>query len=251
MKTLKDFAAAVNLRTLSVSAISILATVFCIERGIFAEIPISLIGLSVVFPVVFTIGASFRRRDVAIEQYGKLSANLSALYMISKFHQDNDEETINIDLVELRKIINGLFEKIQFDIKDTKFSSSNKTIVYEQYNKLFNKVLPLNPLYPSVSFFLTDTITAYETLSGISDYRTPVALKAYSKIFMTIFPIIFAPYFASLSNEFFLVGIAVSFFYSVALLTLSNIQDDIENPFDGQGLDDLKFDRENRFLYCL
>ena len=54
-----------------------------------------------------------------------------------------------------------------------------------------------------------------------------------------------------MSREFFLVGLAVSFFYSIALITLSNIQDNIENPFDGQGLDDLDLDGESRFLYSL
>ena len=68
---------------------------------------------------------------------------------------------------------------------------------------------------------------------------------------MTIFPIIFAPFFASMSREFFLVGLAVSFFYSIALITLNNIQDNIESPFDGQGLDDLDLDGESRFLYSL
>ena len=81
MKTLSDFASVLNLRMFLVIAISIFAAVFCIENNITAEIPISLIGPSVVFPVVFTIGASFRRRDLALERYGKISANLASAYI--------------------------------------------------------------------------------------------------------------------------------------------------------------------------
>lgn len=80
METLSDFASVLNLRMFLVSAISVFATVFCSENNITAEIPISLIGLSVVFPVVFTIGASFRRRDLALERYGKITANLASIY---------------------------------------------------------------------------------------------------------------------------------------------------------------------------
>ena len=87
MKTISDFTSVLNVRMFLVSAISIFAGVFCIENNITAEIPISLIGLSVVFPVVFTIGASFRRRDLALKRYGKITANLASIYMAAKSSQ--------------------------------------------------------------------------------------------------------------------------------------------------------------------
>ena len=34
--------------------------------------------------------------------------------------------------------------------------------------------------------------------------------------------------------------------YSVVLVMLSNIQDNVENPFDNMGLDDIDLDKENR-----
>ena len=42
------------------------------------------------------------------------------------------------------------------------------------------------------------------------------------------------------------MGYLVALIYSVVLVMLSNIQDNVENPFDNVGLDDIDLDRENR-----
>ena len=98
-----------------------------------------------------------------------------------------------------------------------------------------------------MNFFLNDVISNFEKLSSISDYRTPKGLKAYSKIFLNIFPVIFAPYFANLNTDVYLLGFVVAILYSSVLVMLSNIQDNIENPFDLEGLDDINLNKENRF----
>ena len=35
--------------------------------------------------------------------------------------------------------------------------------------------------------------------------------------------------------------------FAIVLVILSNIQDNIENPFDFKGLDDIDLDKDNRF----
>ena len=84
-------------------------------------------------------------------------------------------------------------------------------------------------------------------MSSISDYRTPKGLRAYSKIFLNIFPILFSPYFAKLNVELNFLGYLVAILFSSVLVMLSNIQDNIENPFDLNGLDDIDLSKENRF----
>ena len=97
-----------------------------------------------------------------------------------------------------------------------------------------------------VSSWLSEVMKSYEVLSNISDYRTPIALRAYSKVFLNMFPILFAPYFAVLNSEINYMGYLVAIIYSVVLVMLSNIQDNVENPFDNMGLDDIDLDKENR-----
>ena len=74
-------------------------------------------------------------------------------------------------------------------------------------------------------------------------YRTPISLRAYSHFFLNVFPILFGPYFAHLvkdSNQ--AIGYVVAVIYSLVLVSLDNIQEDLENPFDLNGADDIRLD---------
>ena len=95
---------------------------------------------------------------------------------------------------------------------------------------------------------LYDAIKSYECFSTISDDRTPKALRAYSRVSLNLFPILFAPYFASLCMELFFMGYLIPILYSLVLMMLNNVLDNVENPFDNQGLDDIDLDLENRFI---
>ncbi len=70
-----------------------------------------------------------------------------------------------------------------------------------------------------------------------------MALRAYSHVFLNIFPILYAPYFAFIGKDSYaFVGFAIAFIYSIVLVSLDNIQENLENPFDGIGVDDIKLD---------
>ena len=86
-----------------------------------------------------------------------------------------------------------------------------------------------------------------ENCLAIHIHRTPISLKAYCKIFIYIFPIIYTP---SIINKigvenpqwltyFVIIKNPISEFI---LISLYNIQDDMEYPFDKQGLDDIKLE---------
>ncbi len=88
--------------------------------------------------------------------------------------------------------------------------------------------------------YLRSIIIEYEKMRNIFVYRTPTALRAHSQVFLNAFPILFAPYFADLSDKhFFSLGFLVAAFYSLVLVSLDNIQDGLENPFDEVGVDDV------------
>ena len=69
-------------------------------------------------------------------------------------------------------------------------------------------------------------------------------MKAYCKIFIYIFPVIYTP---SIINK---IGVEnpqwLTYFVIILsefiLISLYNIQDDMEYPFDKQGLDDIKLE---------
>jgi hypothetical protein len=58
-----------------IALMSVAATKACEVLGVVGEMPASLIGLAVVFPLVFSINASFQRRDQALNEYGSINAH--------------------------------------------------------------------------------------------------------------------------------------------------------------------------------
>jgi hypothetical protein len=70
-----------------------------------------------------------------------------------------------------------------------------------------------------------------------------VTLRSYSKVFIYIFPIIYGPYFASTFKEYGAhLEYVMPVLYSFILVSLDNIQDHLEYPFDEVGEDDIIID---------
>ena len=83
-------------------------------------------------------------------------------------------------------------------------------------------------------------VTEFENIINIKNYRTPNSLRAYTKVFLNFFPIIFGPYFAFVATKYGLVfGLTLAIIYGLVLTSLDNIQEDLEDPFDGIGSDDI------------
>lgn len=91
--------------------------------------------------------------------------------------------------------------------------------------------------------YVRGIIIAFESVLNIATYRTPIALRAYSKVFLNSFPIIFAPHFAQLSTGYaYFSGFLVAVVYSLVLVSLDDIQEHLEDPFDAVGIDDIRLD---------
>ncbi|VAW43201.1 hypothetical protein MNBD_CHLOROFLEXI01-3159 [hydrothermal vent metagenome] len=91
--------------------------------------------------------------------------------------------------------------------------------------------------------YLRQLIIDFERMNNIARYRTPVTLRAYSRLFLNLFPILFGPSFANIAYpDHPSAGYVLALVYSLVLVSLDNIQDQLENPFDGVGADDLRLD---------
>ncbi|MEK9614275.1 MAG: hypothetical protein VW080_10180, partial [Flavobacteriaceae bacterium] len=91
--------------------------------------------------------------------------------------------------------------------------------------------------------FFKDSIESSDNLIAIHSHRTPVSLKAYCLIFIYIFPAVYTP---TIINKIGLDNPSWLTFFIVVLsefilISLYNIQDQMEYPFDDEGLDDIKF----------
>ena len=93
--------------------------------------------------------------------------------------------------------------------------------------------------------FLSKLIMSFESLKHIFQYRTPITLRTYSKVFIYIIPIIYAPYFAYVADGRSLAfAFILPILFSLIFTSLDNIQEHLENPFDQVGEDDIKINAD-------
>ena len=114
--------------------------------------------------------------------------------------------------------------------------------ISRSHEALRAKQVPANEV-SRLNQYLRSVIFEFERMKNILEYRTPVSLRAYSYVFLNAFPILFGPYFAHLTIKYYAgVGYLVAILYSLVLVSLDNIQENLENPFDAVGEDDVNLD---------
>lgn len=244
IKALRSFIQIFNLKSLIVTSLSVLATYLCIEFGIVADLPQTVIGIAVVFPIVFSIGSAFQRRETALKDYSNLKAHSRSIYLSVRdwFEDDNPEQ-----LTEAREIIHKLFLSIRAFLSGRKKDRVNKEEeVYRNFSELsaFIKKLRIRGMQAGelsrVNQYLSKMIEGFESMKHIAQYRTPVTLRAYSRIFIILTPIIYSPYFAFVGRNINIyLAMVTPVLMSLVLVGLDNIQDDLEKPFDQVGEDDI------------
>ena len=90
--------------------------------------------------------------------------------------------------------------------------------------------------------FLKDVHTTIENLIAIDTHRTPISLRAYCQVFIYFFPVIYTPALLHRleHNSPDWVVYTLSVITGFILISLFNVQDEMEHPFDQQGLDDIR-----------
>lgn len=201
----------------------------------------TLLSIAIIFPLVFTIRGSFRRREKALEH---LSQYRSALKTIYYFVTTSDLEESEKNT--LKNVLEVIAEKTLLHLKTNEEKIKD---LDEEINKVYGFILSKNGmisrrLKDKVFRYMNDLHEAIDNLNAIHVHRTPVSLKAYCRVFIYIFPLIYTPtiiynigenynhtavYFVVILTEFILIS-------------LYNIQDHLEYPFDNKGLDDIKLE---------
>ncbi len=251
MKTIKDFISVVDMQTVIVSLLAVGSTFACKYFGIVAEIPTGLIGLAVVFPIVFSINAAYKRREEALKYFGGVKAHAVALYYAHRDWVPGEGDAESDHCGRVRKIIEDLLAAIGEDLGQGGRDAVGLRRVLGVFSRLSRSHEELRKAKVSGSEisranqYVSKMMIDYERMRNIATYRTPVTLRAYSSVFLNLFPVAFGPYFASLcvkSESFPAVGYMVAVLYSLVLVTLDNLQEDLEDPFDDLGADDIKLD---------
>ena len=244
----------VNRKSVLISALAVLSTWLCMELRITANFPLTLIATAIVFPLVFSINTAYNRREKSLEEYGALKANGRALFLASRDWVETDERRD----AEVRDALTQLFAACRSMVMSPLSERDpHEAAVMSAFSRLSRFVEAMRKAglaateCSRLSQYVMRMMTAFETIKHIHKYRTPRTLRAFSDFFILLLPVLYGPYFAYLTEElsaelFFVMPIL----FALIFTGLANIQDDLENPFDLIGQDDVAIDPE-RYLATL
>ena len=251
MKVLHNFLRIVDGHTIVVIVLALISTYICVLLDFSANMPTGLIGIAVVFPIVFSINAAYRRREEALRYFASLKSHGLALCLAHRDWVPGSKDQTGPDhYASARELLNKLLTAIGDYFKAPPDEADQQLArVYKMFSRfskshevIRTKKVPANEI-SRANQYLKTMMVEFEKMRNILLYRTPISLRAYSHFFLNVFPILFGPYFAHLvkdSNQ--AIGYVVAVIYSLVLVSLDNIQEDLENPFDLNGADDIRLD---------
>jgi hypothetical protein len=165
---------------------------------------------------------------------------LAVYYCIESCEKLSDEKKTHVANL-LERISTQLMETLKGNEieSDRSHSSVNELFVFMKSN---SDTIPTR-ISLKIVRFLEDVHESIEASTSIKTHGTPVSLRAYCLVFIFVFPLVFVPVIV-----FNMSGIAEWIIYSLGmihgfiLISLYNVQSDMEDPFDQIGLDDIKLD---------
>ncbi len=244
----------VNRKSVLISALAVLSTWLSLKFHFKANFPLTLIATAIVFPLVFSINTAYNRREKSLEEYGALKANGRALVLASRHWAGRDSRR-DIDLRDaLRQLFTACRDMVVGPLSER---DPHEATVLGAFARLSGVIEGLRTAGLSatecsrLNQYLARMMMAFETIKHIHKYRTPRTLRAFSDFFILLLPVLYGPYFAylteDLSRELFFV---MPILFALIFVGLANIQDDLENPFDLIGEDDVAIDPD-RYLTTL
>lgn len=248
-KVLRSFFLIINYKTLIITALAVISSEVCFYYGLIAKFPDMLVGVAIVFPVVFSISSAYNRRETALQRYSDFKGHAITLYYATRdwIISESEHDLSN----RARQIISEMIKLIRemFTFSHRHEWEGNEKRIYAHFSHLSRMTIEMRQLgvqsteISRINQYISKMIIAFDNLKIIHAYRTPVTLRAYSKVFIYIFPIIYGPYFASTFKDFSAsLEYVMPVLYSFILVSLDNIQDHLEHPFDEVGEDDIRID---------
>ncbi|MBN09778.1 MAG: hypothetical protein CMC79_05360 [Flavobacteriaceae bacterium] len=207
-----------------------------------------MISIAIIFPLVFCIRSAFRRREKALEHLSNFRSSLRTIvhYLKTSNLEDKKLKDFSELTTKLEKDFLNELSKSEIDFERI---DKNTESIFAFFKNNSDEIS--GGIRQKAIRFLRDVSDSQDNLVAIHTHRTPVSLKAYCLIFIYLFPLVYTPtiihkmgagedtvfltYFVVLLSEFILIS-------------LYNIEDQMEYPFDDEGLDDIqlqkfKFDR--------
>lgn len=220
------------------------------------NIDYTIMSIAIVFPLVFSITSAYQRRQDAITLYlefrNKIIDLTNIFYAVDNVKEKEYKQLFDL-LQEVQLMLNTYLIENNSENSFDEIREKRKKVllIIDSHKKLFNEREKDSLIRVKNELFLS-----IEKIRGIKIHGTPISLKKYCLLFIYFSPFLYNSH--STLNDFDLglfnpIPLLFSMMISFVLMTLYNVQDYIENPFDQQGLDDLKihslkvYERESLF----
>ena len=84
LRILKSLVLIINYKTIIITTLAIISSYVCFHMGFTAKFPDMLVGVAIVFPVVFSIGAAFNRRETALQRLSDFKGHGVAIFYATR-----------------------------------------------------------------------------------------------------------------------------------------------------------------------
>jgi len=138
MNELKRILLIINRKTLVITILALLSTYLCRRFKYTADFPLTLIATAIIFPIVFSIRGTYKRREAALREYGSIKTHGRALYFASR---DWLEESDSATQEKMKELLGELLKSCR-----TLFTGAldamnqNEQAVYEAFSNLSNHI---------------------------------------------------------------------------------------------------------------
>ncbi len=258
--------------------LTVLCTFMCSKGVLDISFNTSMIILAAgtVFPLVFSVQAGFQRRDDALDAMARLKGAMFAMYLMFRtWERDADgrwgwERHAQCQwAVEVEKIYQKLLDDIELYLRGSRPAPEESgNVVYDGLVALCDAMAKFAPYsghskqggqlgMGRMSCYHREAVSSFERVRAILDTQMPVGLRLFCYALIHVSPIVLAPYWNRFCGEKMSnyssvalmesaygcqAGYFIAITYVLILVTLSRVQMQLENPFEGDDLDDVNWE---------
>jgi hypothetical protein len=233
-----QFLKLINLQTAFVLMVSMASCYMAVLFEVDYNYDLLLLNLAITFPLSFSIQSAFRRRERALEF---LSLFKSSLVTVDQCFQ-HEKNLSSKEKDNARRMLQKVSDRILGWLSNPKSSPHD---VHADMDRVFDFVADhkesvSNSAVQKIIRYMKDVYRGGEYLIAMNRHRTVQGLRMYCIVFIYLYSLVNAPVLLHhVGFESSWLVYMICFISSFLLITLYNIQEQMENPFDNAGMDDI------------
>ena len=239
---MRRFTAIVNFQTLIVICLSFVSCCLTLMFRFTMYADFLIFGLLIAFPITLSTKEAFKRRERAIQYLSLFKASLQSIYysvINSKLETTQKESFKHISINLTASLIDYLKAKEPADPSVVRSASERMASFVTSNKKALKGSLPAK-----ISFFLFRVNDSIEFLLATKRHRTPRGLHTIVKVAIFLFVILYPATLLHETgpDETLAYLFTASVLKSLFLISLLNVQEMLEDPFNQSGSDDIRLD---------